>query len=109
MEHKPTVEPEEQSEIAVMAEEIRQLREEVASAKRPRGIIGRLKARVRRTRKWLVDGMAPVGEADKVENQNAVVQFLERRMRTKSGKFLILLVSAVVFIFWGIVVLQMMR
>jgi len=109
MEQKPASEPEAVVDYAAMVEEIRQLREEVAEAKQPRGIFGRLKARARRTGAWLVNGLAPVGDSDEVEKQNAVVQFLERKMRTKRGKAVMLLASAAVFAFWGIVLLQIMR
>lgn len=109
MEQKPASEPEAVADYAAMVEEIRQLREEVAEAKQPRGIFGRLKARARRTGTWLVNGLAPVGNSDEVEKQNAAVQFLERKMRTRRGKALVLLVSAAVFAFWGIVLLQIMR
>lgn len=102
-------EPDEKADYAAMVAEIRHLREEVAEAKQPRGIFGRLRARVRSTGIWLVNGLAPVGDADQVEAQNAVVQFFERKMRTKWGKAVVLLVSAAAFVFWGILILQIMN
>lgn len=109
MEQKSASELEAPGDYAAMVEEIRQLREDVARAKQSRGIFGRLKGRARRTGTWFVNGLAPVGDSDEVEKQNAVVRLLERKMRTRRGKALMLLASAAVFVFWGIILLLIMR
>lgn len=109
MEQKPSIGPDAPVDYAAMVEEIRQLREDVAEANQPRGIFGRLKARAKRTGTWFINGLAPVGDSDEVEKENAAVQFLERKMRTRRGKAGVLLVSATVFVFWGIILLQIMR
>ncbi|MGO2069213.1 hypothetical protein [Glutamicibacter arilaitensis] len=93
---------------ADLLEEIRQLRQEVANVKPRRGLVRRVRDKSKACGAWLINGLAPVGEADQVREESTVVQFLAKRMRTRRGKALILAISAAVFVFWVGLVLAIM-
>lgn len=94
---------------AELLEEIRQLRREVAKVKPRRGLFSKMRGKAKGFMPWLVNGLAPVGDADDVTEQNAVVQFLAGRMKSWQGKVLLLAISAAVFIFWGVMVMLIMK
>lgn len=95
-------------DTADLLEEIRQLRQEVANVKPRGGLVRRVRDKSKAFGSWLINGLAPVGEADQVREENTVVQFLAQRMRTRRGKALILSISAAAFVFWAGVVLAIM-